>query len=156
MLQVSDLVYGEQLVVWASRRWLAQRRGWDRVAEEFALSLGCGRARVALDALEQVLNIVNQCARGPVYLHRLECCRVSADEQALLGAVAALQAADPITASTTLEMILPPTAARMALGATETLAGALGAAGCVLPRREEGEFRGIAMTAGSGGTATLH
>src|SRR5690606_19943712 len=79
MLRISDLAYGEQLVLWAARRWLADRSGWPRVAEEFALALGCIRARAALGALERILEALHGHARRTVYLHRLDCCLVSGD-----------------------------------------------------------------------------
>jgi hypothetical protein len=75
-MQVSDLHYPEQLVIWAARRWLNGKEGWDRVQEEFALSLGCARARLALRGLEGLLQMLCRNARRTVYLHRLDCPRV--------------------------------------------------------------------------------
>jgi hypothetical protein len=139
MLQVSDLTYGEQLVLWAARRWLANRSGWDRVGEEFALALGCGRARVALAVLETLLGALHGGARRTVYLHRLDCARVSGDEQALLATIAALQAGDTRRAAALLDCLLPPSALRAALGGAEALADALTDAGRVLPSRRTAE-----------------
>lgn len=135
MLRISDLAYGEQLVLWAARRWLADRSGWPRVAEEFALALGCIRARAALGALEEILEALHGGASRTVYLHRLDCCRVSGDEHALLSALAALQAGTPGRARAFLEWLLPPPAAADVAGAALRLAETLARAGLLIPAR---------------------
>lgn len=135
MLRISDLAYGEQLVLWAARRWLADRSGWPRVAEEFALALGCTRARAALGALEQILEALHGGARRTVYLHRLDCCRVSGDEHALLSALAALQAGSSARARAFLEWLLPPPLAADVVAPASHLAEALARAGLLIPAR---------------------
>jgi hypothetical protein len=135
MLRISDLAYGEQLVLWAARRWLADRSGWPRVAEEFALALGCIRARAALGALERILEALHGHARRTVYLHRLDCCLVSGDEHALLSALAALQAGSPARARAFLEWLLPPPVAADVAGPASCLAETLARAGFLIPAR---------------------
>jgi hypothetical protein len=138
MLQIGDLTYGEQLVLWAARRWLADRRGWVRVGEEFALALGCARARKALDALEEILLTLHGGARRTVYLHRLDCCKVSADEHAVLSALAALQGGRETRAHALLEWLLPRCAVPGAAAAAMRLSEALADSGHVLPTRSLG------------------
>jgi hypothetical protein len=135
MLQIGQLGYGEQLVLWAARRWLADPASWTRVGEEFALALGCARARQALDALEDILLTLHRGARRTVFLHRLDCCRVSGDEHALLSALAALQAGCPGRAEALLRWLLPSCAVPGAAAAACRLAEALAAAGHLIPTR---------------------
>src|SRR5689334_17619994 len=129
MLQIGQLSYGERLVLWAARRWLADPASWTRVSEEFALALGCRRARHALDALEKILLTLNGGAPRTIFLHRLDCCRVSADEHAVLSTLAALQAGHPARAEALLWWLLPPCAVPGALAAASCLAETLAAAG---------------------------
>jgi hypothetical protein len=135
MLQIGDLTYGEQLVLWAARHWLADRASWARVGEEFALALGCVRARPALDALEEILLTLHGGARRTIFLHRLDCCRVSSDEHAVLSALAALQHGRGTRARALLHWLLPPCAVPGAAAAASRLAQALAAAGHLLPTR---------------------
>jgi hypothetical protein len=135
MLRTGDLTYGEQLMLWAARRWLANPGDWTRVGEEFALALGCARARAALAALEAILRTLHGGARRTIFLHRRDCCRVSADEHALLSVVAALQGGRVTRARALLEWLLPPAAVRAILPEATCLSEALAAAGHVLPNR---------------------
>jgi hypothetical protein len=135
MLQIGDLTYGEQLVLWAARRWLTDRADWARVAEEFALALGCARARAALDALEEILLTLHGGARRTIFLHRLDCCRVSADEHAVLSALAALQDGRAPRAAALLHWLLPTCAVPGAAAAALRVAEALAAAGYLFPTR---------------------
>jgi hypothetical protein len=135
MLQIGDLTYGEQLVLWAMRRWLTDRAGWARVAEEFALALGCAQARPALSSLEEILLALHGGARRTIFLHRLDCCRVSADEHAVLSTLAALQNGRPARARALLQWLLPLCSVPAAAAAASRLAEALAAAGHLLPTR---------------------
>lgn len=135
MLRISDLSYGEQLVLWAMRRWLADRAGWARVREEFALALGCARAGEALGALEEILLSLHSGARRTVFLHRLDCCRVSGDEHAMLKALASFQHACPARSHALLRWLLPTSAIPGAAAAASRLAATLAAAGHLLPTR---------------------
>ena len=134
-MQVSDLIYPEQLVIWAARRWLGGKRGWERVQEEFALSLGCARARLALHGLESLLRLIENGARRTVFLHRLDCARVSADEEALLTLLGAIQARRFGQALALLDHLLPASEAAEARSHAELLAGALAESGRVLRPR---------------------
>jgi hypothetical protein len=156
MLEVRDLFYGEQLVLWTARRWLAYRTGWAHVGAEYALALGCARGRVALEAAEQLLGGLHAQASRTVYLAKLGCCRVSADEARLLGILAALQAGEVLAALRGLDALLPRSAARLALGAAETLAEALAASGHILPRRDDAAPAASFARAHHRTGATLH
>jgi hypothetical protein len=138
MLRIGDLTYGEQLILWATRRWLADRACWARVGEEFALALGCSRARAALDALEEILLALHRGARRTIFLHRLDCGRLSSDEHAVLSALAALQEGRPTRARALFEWLLPSCAVPGAVAAASRLAGALAAGGHLLPTRPLG------------------
>ena len=148
LLNVRQLMYGEQLILWAARHWLAGSGGWPRVREEFALACGCARASRALDGLERLLHALNGSGSGDggaaaagdrgrtVWLHRLASHRVSGDELALLRALACYQAGEPHAGRIFLEWLLPPrTAADDAGKAAATLAAALRESGHLLPRR---------------------
>jgi hypothetical protein len=134
-MQVSDLLYPEQLVIWAARRWLNGKEGWDRVQEEFALSLGCARARLALRGLEGLLQMLCRNARRTVYLHRLDCPRVSEDEQALLTLLAAVQTRRPGQALAVLDRFFSGDDEGAARPLVDLLAAALADAGRPLPSR---------------------
>ena len=134
-LDASALGYGEQLVLWASRRWFADRLGWDKVEQEFAIALGCARGRLALDALDELLRATSSAARRTAFLHRLDCRRISADEHALLTVVAALQAGQRGHATALLEWLLHEDAVHAATSPAATLAAALEESGIVLPLR---------------------
>jgi hypothetical protein len=135
VLEAGSLVYAEQLVLWAARRWLAGRLDWWRVEEEFFFACGCVRARRAVDALDRLLAILDAAARRPVCLHRLACRHISGDEQALLTLVAAYQAGRTSQALALLEWLLPEAAARQARGPAAALAAALKESGRILPTR---------------------
>jgi hypothetical protein len=135
VLDAGDLVYAEQLVLWATRRWLARRLDWWRVEEEYFFACGCARARRALDGLDRLLAILHAGARRTVHLHRLACRRISADEQALLTLIAAYQSGRTSQALALLEHLLPEAAARQARGPAAALATALGESGRILPLR---------------------
>jgi hypothetical protein len=156
MFQTGDLTYGEQLVLWAARRWLADPGDWTRVGEEFALALGCARARVALTALETILRTLHGGARRKIFLHRLDCCRVSADEHALLSALASLQGGRVTRARALLEWLLPRCAVPAAVAEAAALSEALAAAGHVLPLRPLAGASLVCAPAEPGRAAVLH
>jgi hypothetical protein len=140
-LDVRQLLYGEQLVLWAARHWLADAGVWPRVREEFALACGCARAPRALDGLERLLRALNTGGGAPrdgrtVWLHRLSSPRVSGDELALLRALASYQAGEPHAGRILLEWLLPASAVAADAGsAAAALAAALRESGHLLPRR---------------------
>jgi hypothetical protein len=134
-LNAGNLVYAEQLVLWAAGRGVAGRRDWRRVEEEYFFACGCARSRRALDGLERLLATLHAGARRTVYLHRLACPRISADEHALLTLIAAYQAGRTSHALALLEWLLPEAAARQARGPAAALATALKESGRLLPMR---------------------
>lgn len=86
-----DLDQGEQLLVWASRRWLARQNQWPAVEMEYALSLGQKTGLSALAALERLLGLLRHYAKRTLFLNRSSSGQLSSDEVRLLSLLALAQ-----------------------------------------------------------------
>ncbi|MGO1118228.1 hypothetical protein ACTL6U_05975 [Rhodovibrionaceae bacterium A322] len=86
-----DLDHGEQLLVWASRRWLSGKPQWKAVEMEYALSLGQKAGPTALLALEQLLSLLRHHAKRTLFLNRASSGQLSSDEVRLLNLLALTQ-----------------------------------------------------------------
>lgn len=107
-LTVAELAFSEQLVLWAVRHWRAQRTDWCKVEVEFARACGPAPARIALDALGEMLAMLEAGACRSLSCHALCCAGVSPDEQAVLALLAAGQADDGTGARRVAQSMLPP------------------------------------------------
>ncbi len=93
--QVFDLTRPEQLLLWSARRWRHGRFGWPQVEVEFRRVAGA-RWADALIAWEQALDLLHRWpASTPDIRNGCETA-LSADERALLSAVAVVQAGPPL------------------------------------------------------------
>ena len=107
-LTVADLTFPEQLVLWALRHWREEETDWTKVEREFGRACGPAAARIALDALTEMLRAMEAGACRSMQCHKLCCSGVSPDEQAVLALLAAGQADDGVGARRVALSMAPP------------------------------------------------
>lgn len=94
-VRVFELTSGEQLLLWSARRWRHGRFGWPQVETEFRRAVGPSWPD-ALIAWEQVLDLLHALPVGAPDIRNGCDTDLSADERALLSAVAVVQAGTPV------------------------------------------------------------
>lgn len=131
---VAELSFPEQIVVWSIRKWLEGRDNAPVIRRELCLTCGPAGAMV-WTALESILTLLSTAARRPVFCHSLPCRAIAADEQAILGIIAASQAGDRAFAENQTRDLMPPSRQDRLLEAAAILGAALQAANRMLPLR---------------------
>lgn len=134
--QLEELTLGEAIIVRGTRRWVAclhQEQEPFPVLQAHFAHYGIIDSAVSLNA---VLRNLAFAASRPIDIRGPACPWLSADETALLRAVAGLQRRNGTPAEETLSSWMPATAVRLSNGALSGLADSLLAAGLVLPLRE--------------------
>jgi hypothetical protein len=135
MRRMEELPVPERLVIWAARTWVAALK-WDRDAgpalrRTFAATCGDDVAEAAAEAVDRMMRWTGTGALRPLGVNCA--CRpaVSADEQALLAAVALLQEGRDVEARRLMTNILDlePCAAAKASASAQGLAVLLDEAG---------------------------
>lgn len=134
--EFSDIPFGEKLILWAVRFWvqsLKQEANTQEILRTGFQHAGAPRAHPALDDLMTVIATSAECS---VDVRCPKCPSISADEQRLMGAIAAWQHdVDPSAADAFLSAWLPSAALRIARTPTAQLAQSLKCAGLVIRRR---------------------
>jgi hypothetical protein len=133
---VSELALGEQLVLWAVRKWLEGVQHLPMVRRGFLLA-GPGRhEHDAFAAFERFYAALEGNCRRDLWFHRCGCGCVSPDELAILGLIAAQQAGDPGSAWGHGQSLVLDRAFGELLRATRDLAQALTERRLILPLRQ--------------------
>lgn len=131
---VAELSFPEQIVVWSIRKWLEDRDNAPVIRRELCQCCGPAGA-MAWTALESILSLLSIAARRPVYCHSLPCRAIAADEQAILGIIAASQAGDRSFAENQARDLMPASQQNPLLEAVAILGAALQAGNRTLPLR---------------------
>jgi hypothetical protein len=132
---LAQLALGEQLVVWAFRKRLEGESRATTVQRGFELA-GSGPARHdALAAFEALFALIAGHCRRDLWFHRCGCCRISPDEMAILGLIAAQQAGDMASALCSGQSLVAAPVVGEALRLAGRLGRTLAELGLALPLR---------------------
>jgi hypothetical protein len=126
---ISELCFGEQILVWGTRAWLTGPGGRARVCCELTRAMGEAEGRATAAALGGMLAVFNSAALRTLYIGPMSCRMVWPDEERILAAIRYLHAGSRFAAERVLEKVLPPAAQRLALERAEVLARRLAEAG---------------------------
>ncbi|MDJ0949740.1 MAG: hypothetical protein QNJ94_12550 [Alphaproteobacteria bacterium] len=139
-IRFSSLTCGQQIIIWASRCWLAGDKTWARAERDLRHAFGEPAGRVFGQALGSFLNILHTAATRQIGMRRPCCGRVAPDEILIARILANCHGEDAMPARALLEDLLPRTAARVAADYGVAAMEALSA--CGFSHRPEGVPRG--------------
>ena len=126
---ITELNFGEQILVWGTRAWLTGPGGRARVRAELIRAMGKAEGQATAAALGGLLAVLNSAALRTLYIGPMTCRMVWPDEERILAAIRYLHAGSRIAAERVLDPVLPPAAQRAALEQAEALADRLAEAG---------------------------
>src|SRR3546814_817960 len=89
-LMIADLSFEHQVVVWALRTYLARRNGTLRVQAQFYRALPPAAARIAFEALREIVETLQRHGTRPLVFSTLSTGAVSRDEFLLLSLLCAV------------------------------------------------------------------
>lgn len=135
-LQVSQLTFPEQLVVWALRTWVEAPERAPCIHREFIRACGAAAGSTAFAMLRALLTVLTRAPLRPLHCHRLACASVAPDERAILGLIAAGQRCDARHLAHAAAGLVAPGMQRAALEAAVLLAAALEQGERRLPLRQ--------------------
>ena len=135
-MTLSDLPFGEQLLLWGIRMWV--RAFNDGASIHNILQNGFKLAGVptALGSLDTMMGIFASSGRGVMNIRYPQCREISLDEHRILGAIAVLQHMDqPSDSDPYLSFWIPSAALRILRGPTSQLAHIMKQGGLMIRTR---------------------
>ncbi|HEX6979660.1 MAG TPA: hypothetical protein VF342_10195 [Alphaproteobacteria bacterium] len=134
-LDIAQLTFPEQLVLWSIRTWAETPGDAVLIHREMIRACGATSGSLAFAMLRCLLSMLARGGCRPTHCHRLACRVVGADEQAILGLIAASQADDRRYAEAQASQLVMPALRKPFLEAAVLLATTLDEAGWHLPPR---------------------
>ncbi len=114
-VDLRQLSFAGQLLVWSTRKWVARDGEWRRVETEFEAPFGPVAGRALAAALNELYSVMNASALRPLVVGPTQCGRLWQDEGLIVSLVELEQARQSGWAMTLLERVLPEAAARQAI-----------------------------------------
>jgi len=134
--ELTNLPFGEQLMLWAIRLWVQAYLERSNVEAVLRHGFKLAGAPDAQHAMDDLMCVIATSAKTHVDIGCVKCANLSVDEDLLLGCIAASQQGDGNQeACALLSIWLPPAAIRCALGPLNALAAALKERGLLLRQR---------------------
>jgi hypothetical protein len=143
---VMDLTAAERALLTGVRQWFRAGTAGAMASMRIGLNIA-GVPNTALLPLFALLGTFAVANAAKPEVRCPACARVSADEAAMLDALAAIQGGDPETAAQLFDRWLPVVALCMATDALRELASILDAARIYLPRRRPARLVAMALAA---------
>ncbi len=142
--ELSDLPFGEQLMLWAIRLWVQAYTKRVNVEPILRHGFKLAGAPTAQHALDDLMCVIATSAKTHVDIGCVKCTMLSDDEHRLLACIAASQQDDRgQETDRMLECWLPPAAVRCARGPVLALAKVLKERGLMLRRRSASVETGL-------------
>lgn len=142
---VGDLGPAEELIVWAVRSLVEDRRNGPMVRTELRRACGLIGGEAAALALGRMLDRIGASARRDLFVHQPHCACIGEDETMLLALVGRCQARDPARAMVIARRIVPESQAPGLIDEAGMLGDVLAARGLdVIPRADAADDEGPA------------